>query len=116
MFGSQEGQAYNFLTLGQGIFVSRPISVQLNYSLLKLGQTSSTQSILTGTYRLNPFQTIGARVVNQGGADQGTGIGTDIYFSFSQQVRAGTDVFLLFGDPNSPKTRGKVTLKLVHPF
>ncbi len=116
VFGSQEGQAYNFLTLGQGVFVSRPFSLQLNYSLLKLGSTSSTQGILTGTYRLNPFQTIGARVVNQDGVDQGTGIGTDIYFSFSQQVRAGTDVFLLFGDPNSPKTRGKVTLKLVHPF
>ena len=55
-------------------------------------------------------------MVSQGGADQGTGLGTDIYFSFSQQVRAGTDVFLLFGDPNSPKTRGKVTLKLVHPL
>lgn len=116
VFGSQEGQAYNFLTLGQGIFVSRPFSVQLNYSLLKLGSTSATQEILTGTYRLNPFQTIGARVVSQSGADQGTGLGTDIYFSFSQQVRTGTDVFLLFGDPNSPKTRGKVTLKLVHPF
>ena len=116
VFGSQEGQAYNFLTLSQGVFVSRPFSVQLNYSRLKLGQTSSTQSILTGTYRLNTVQTIGARIVSQGGADQGTGLGTDIYFSFSQQVRTGTDVFLLFGDPNSPQTRGKFTLKLVHPF
>ena len=116
VFGSQAGQAYNFLTLSQGIFVSRPFSLQLSYSLLRLGGTSSTQGILTGTYRLNPFQTIGARAVNQGGADQGTGLGTDVYFSFSQQVRQGTDVFLLFGDPNSPQTRGKVTLKLVHPF
>ncbi len=116
VFGQQAGQPYNFLTLGQGVFVSRPFSVQINYSRLKLGITSSTQTILTGTYRLNPFQTIGGRVVSQGGADQGTGLGTDIYFSFSQQVRAGTDVFLLFGDPNSPQTRGKFTLKLVHPF
>ncbi len=116
VFGRQAGQSYNFLTLAQGVFVSRPFSVQLNYSRLKLGSTSSTQSILTGTYRLNPYQTIGGRVVSQGGADQGTGLGTDIYFSFSQQVRAGTDVFLLFGDPNSPQTRGKFTLKLVHPF
>jgi hypothetical protein len=116
VFGQQAGQPYNFLTLAQGLFVSRPFSVQLNYSRLKLGATSSTQSILTGTYRLNPYQTIGGRVVSQGGADQGTGLGTDIYFSFSQQVRTGTDVFLLFGDPNSPQTRGKFTLKLVHPF
>ncbi len=116
VFGQQAGQPYNFLTLGQGIFVSRPFSVQISYSRLKLGSASSTQTILTGTYRLNPFQTIGGRVVSQGGADQGTGLGTDIYFSFSQQVRRGTDVFLLFGDPNSAQTRGKFTLKLVHPF
>ena len=116
VFGRQAGQPYNFLTVGQGVFVSRPFSLQFNLSRLKLGPTSSSQSILTGTYRLNPVQTIGGRVVSQGGADQGTGLGTDIYFSFSQQVRTGTDVFLLFGDPNSPRTRGKFTLKLVHPF
>ena len=116
VFGQQAGQPYNFLTLAQGVFVSRPFSLQINYSRLKLGGTSSTQGILTGTYRLNPYQSIGGRVVSLGGADQGEGLGTDIYFSFSQQVRAGTDVFLLFGDPNSPQTRGKVTLKLVHPF
>ena len=116
VFGQQAGQPYNFLTLAQGVFVSRPFSLQINYSRLKLGSTSSTQGVLTGTYRLNPYQSIGGRVVSLGGADQGEGLGTDIYFSFSQQVRAGTDVFLLFGDPNSPQTRGKVTLKLVHPF
>ncbi len=116
VFGRQAGQPYNFLTFSQSFFVSRPFTLQLNYSLLKLGPTSSNQSIVTGTYRLSAVQTIGGRLVSQGGADQGSGLGTDIYFSFSQQVRAGTDVFLLFGDPNSPKTRGKVTLKLVHPF
>jgi len=114
--GRQGGQPYNFLTLSQGILVSRPFSVQLNYSRLALGTTHSTQAIATGTYRLNGTQTIGGRIVNQAGADQGAGLGTNIYFSFSQQVRQGTDVFLLFGDPNSPRTRGKFTLKLVHPF
>ena len=116
VFGRQAGQPYNFLTLSQSFFVSRPFTLQLNYSLLKLGSVSSNQSILTGTYRLSDVQSIGGRLVSQGGADQGAGVGTNVYFSYSQQVRAGTDVFLLFGDPNSPKTRGKITLKLVHPF
>ena len=114
--GRQGGQPYNFLTLSQGILVSRPFSVQLNLSRLALGTTKSTQAIATGTYRLSEARTLGARVVSQGGADQGAGLGTNIYFSFSQQVRQGTDLFLLFGDPNSPRTRGKFTLKIVHPF
>ncbi len=114
--GRQGGQPYNFLTLSQGVLVSRPFSVQLNLSRLALGTTKSTQAIATGTYRLSEARTLGARVVSQAGADQGAGLGTNIYFSFSQQVRQGTDLFLLFGDPNSPRTRGKFTLKIVHPF
>ena len=115
-FGRVAGQPYNLLSLSQGILVSRPFSVQLSYNRQTQGGTLSTQAIGTGTYRLNDTQTLGGRVVSQGGADQGGGLGTNIYFSFSQQVRSGLDAYLLFGDPNSPKTRGKVTLKLIHPF
>ena len=114
--GRQEGQPYNFLTFKQGILISRPFSLQLNYSRLRLGDTHSTQTILTGNYLLSSERSIGARIVNQAGADQGNGLGTDLYFSFSQQVRSGSDLFLLFGDPNSPRTRGKITLKIIRPF
>ena len=114
--GRQAGQPYNFLTFSQGILVSRPFSLQLNYSRLRLGDTHATQAILTGNYLLSAERSIGARIVSQAGADQGGGIGTNIYFSFGQHVRSGSDLFLLFGDPNSPKTRGKVTLKIIRPF
>ena len=115
-FGRQEGQNYNFLSFSQGIFVARPFNVQVNYNRLVLGGASSTQTILTGTYRLTAERTLGARIVNQSGVDQGGGLGTNIYFSFGQHVRAGNDIYLLFGDPNSPKTRGKLTLKFIRPF
>jgi len=114
--GRQASQPYNFLTFSQGIFVSRPFSLQLNYSRLRLGGTHSTQAILTGNYRLSAERSLGARIVNQAGDDQGSGLGTNLYFSFGQHVRSGSDLFLLFGDPNSPKTRGKVTLKIIRPF
>jgi hypothetical protein len=39
-----------------------------------------------------------------------------VYLSFSQQVRSGADLFVLLGDPNSPHTRGLVTVKVVSPF
>ena len=115
-FGRVAGQSYNLLSVSQGILISRPLSVALSYNRQTQGGTLSTQAIATGTYRLNDTQTLGGRIVSQAGADQGGGLGTNIYFSFSQQVRSGLDAYLLFGDPNSPKTRGKVTLKLIHPF
>ncbi len=115
-FGQIAGQSYNLLSLSQGVLVSRLFSVQINYNRQTQGGVLSTQSIATGTYRLNATQTIGSRVVSQTGADQGGGLGTNVYFSFSQQVRTGLDAYLLFGDPNSPVTRGKFTLKLIRPF
>ena len=115
-FGRVAGQSYNLLSVSQGILISRPLSVALSYNRQTQGGTLSTQAIATGTYRLNDTQTLGGRIVSQAGADQGGGLGTNVYFSFSQQVRSGLDAYLLFGDPNSPKTRGKVTLKLIHPF
>ncbi len=115
-FGQIAGQSYNLLSLSQGVLVSRLFSVQLNYSRQTQGGALSTQAIATGTYRLNETQTIGSRIVNQAGVNQGTGLGTNVYFSFSQQVRTGLDLYLLFGDPNSPVTRGKFTLKVIRPF
>ena len=115
-FGRVAGQSYNLLSVSQGILISRPLSVALSYNRQTQGGTLSTQAIATGTYRLNDTQTLGGRIVSQAGADQGGGLGTNVYFSFSQQVRSGLDAYLLFGDPNSPKTRGKVTLKLIQPF
>ena len=114
--GRQANQPYNFLQFSQGVLISRPLSLQLNYNRLRLGDTHATQAILTGNYLLNAERSVGVRIVNQAGADQGTGLGTNVYFSFGQHARSGSDLFLLFGDPNSPKTRGKVTLKIIRPF
>lgn len=108
-FGRQAGKAYNFLSLTQGFLLARPFYVQLNHSRLRLGDTRANQSIVTGTYRLNAVQSLGGRLVNEDKA-------TDVYFSFGQHVRTGNDIFVLFGDPNSARTRGKVTVKVVRPF
>lgn len=108
-FGRRAGQPYNFLAFSQGFLLARPFYVQLDLGRLRLGDTRSNQSIVTGTYRLNAVQSLGGRLVSE---DKNT----DVYFSFGQHVRTGNDIFLLFGDPNSARTRGKVTLKMVRPF
>jgi hypothetical protein len=108
-FGKEEGQNYNYLSYSQGIFATRLISIQLTYARETLGDSTSTQTILTNTYRLNATQTIGCRIVNQFGA-------TNVFLSFSQEVRTGTDIFILFGNPNAESTIGSFTLKLEHPF
>lgn len=108
-FGREEGQRYDYAQVTQGISLSRPVDMQLSYSRLLLGPAITTQAIATGEYRINPQQTIGGRVVSQDNQ-------TDVYVSFGQQVRAGADIFVLFGDPNSLRTRGRIAVKVVQPF
>jgi hypothetical protein len=107
--GNEADLPYQYITFSQGVLVSHLFSVNAMLAYESLGGQENTQSILTGTYRLNPQETFGGRVVQQNG-------NVDVFLSYSRRLRHGTDVFVLVGDPNSPQTRGLVTVKLVHPF
>jgi hypothetical protein len=107
--GAQDDQSYEWWSLSQGYGFNRKFSVNLSYNWQKLGSTISTQGIYTPLYKLDSDRAIGGRVVTQDGD-------VDVFLSFAQKVRAGSDIFVLFGDPNSPRTRGLVQLKIVSPF
>ena len=107
--GRVADQKYNFLNVSEGFLLARPFSAQVNYSRERLGSMTQTQTIVTGSYRLTAFRAIGARLISQGGA-------TNVFFSLSEQPRSGADFFILIGDPNSAKTRGIITFKVVHPL
>ena len=107
--GHREDQPYQFLSLSQGIYVTKPFSLQLSFGYEQLDGVGNTQTIVTGTYRLNSQETIGGRLLQQNG-------NIDAYLSYGRRVVRGTDMFILVGDPNSPRTRGQVIVKLVWPF
>jgi hypothetical protein len=108
-FGHREDQPYQYLTLSEGVPISRAFSLNGTIGLETLDGQQNTQTIVTGTYRVNPQEAFGGRVVQQNGD-------IDVYLSYSRRVRKGTDIFILIGDPNSARTRGQLTVKLVHPL
>lgn len=107
--GAQDDQNYAWWSISQGYGFNRRFSVLVNYNWQKLGTTVTTQGIYTPLYKLNSTQAVGGRIVTEDG-------NTDVFLSFAQKVRAGSDIFVLFGDPNSPNTRGLVQVKVVSPF
>ena len=107
--GHRTNQPYSFLSLSQGILITKPFSLQLTVGRSTLGTDTSTQSIVSGTYRINPHETIGARAVQQNSD-------FNIYMSYGRRVRHGTDVFVILGDPNATRFRRSITLKLVRPL
>ncbi|MCX6377655.1 MAG: hypothetical protein NTU88_16760 [Armatimonadetes bacterium] len=57
-------------------------------------------------YDFDNERTLAGRLVTSGGK-------SSIFLAYRQRVRRGTDVYLIFGDPNADVTRNSVMLKLV---
>jgi len=107
--GRRENSPYRFLNLNQGVLLGKGFSLNAMYNDFHLGDFSDSQTVLSGTYRLNPQETLGGRLVQHDGH-------SNLYLSYGRRMRRGTDVFVLIGDPNSRETRGMLTVKLVRPF
>lgn len=105
-FGRRQNQPMRNLSINQGFAIGKRASVNLSFGEYRLGATPMSQIVMSGTYRVTPLETFGGRWVVQGGQ-------SNVYFSYGKRTRQGNDVFVLFGDPNSPTTRRAITLKLV---
>ena len=108
-WGTQADQHYKYVSANQGYALSKTITSSINYNRQYLGSQVTTQTVLSGTYRLTYERSVGLRAVS---VDHDT----NLFLSFAQKARRGSDIYFLIGDPNSPRTRGLVTLKVVTPF
>ena len=108
-WGTQADQHYQFVTAGQGYALSHTTTLTASLNRQYLGGVTTTQSVWSGSYRLTSERTIGMRAVT-------LNHDVNLFLSFGQKARQGSDVYVLVGDPNSSRTRGLVTLKVVTPF
>jgi hypothetical protein len=107
--GTQEDQSYRWWSVNQGYGIQKKINMWFSENFQVLGATATKQIVFTPQYLLTSERSLGGRIVVEN--DQ-----TDIYLSYAQKSRTGSDIYLLFGDPNSPTTRGLVEMKIVSPF
>lgn len=112
--GRIAGGPYMTYSASQRFKMTQKLSISLTYGHSQIGQPSpdaysSNQLIVTPNYEIDPERTILGRIVSQEGK-------TNCYLTFRQRVRSGTDVYLIFGDPNSDSTRSSFTLKLIRPI
>ena len=105
-FGHVENKPYRFTSLSQGFPTGRALSFNLSVGQLELGPDTQLQTILSGTYRIDPLQSFGGRLVTQDGK-------SNLYLSYGKRTRRGNDLFILLGDPNSPTSKRSITVKIV---
>jgi hypothetical protein len=107
--GNVSGAPYRYLSLSQGSLLSRLISVNAMYSTSRTGSERTSQTIVSSTWRMDGSRALGGRLVQ-------SGRNANVYLAFSQRERSGNELSLLLGKPNSPRSRGELTGKLVRPF
>lgn len=67
------------------------------------------QNILTVSYDFTPALSLGSRLIWQGSH-------RNVYFALRRSGYAGTDFFMIVGDPNAQEFKQKFTAKVLRSF
>jgi hypothetical protein len=111
--GKMAGGSYLTYGLGQALSVAHNLNVSLDYYYSRIKAPSpeaysASQVIGTLAYDIDNERTLAGRIVVEHG-------GTKAYFAYRQRVRAGMDVYVIYGDPNAT-TKRTFLLKLIRPI
>jgi len=109
--GKKAGGDYLSLGVGQGWSINDRINLYTNYEYSRIERPSpyaysAGQLIASLAYDLDTERTMGGRLVSTEGK-------SNLYLTFKQRVRSGTDIWFIFGDPNAESTRSSLLLKLI---
>ena len=110
-WGDQNSADYRFLYGGQGFKFGNCLSAYLNMERLDMDypiKEDVHRDLVTGS------------VVYDIMSEKGLGLGlrlrdgkSNVFASYRQELRVGTDIFVLLGDPNVDETESRLSMKLV---
>jgi hypothetical protein len=122
LVGDQNGGRSRYVSVQQRLEPLPRLRLGVTFEALQIDyrdrpRDQSVQAIVTLNYELTPEQVIGGRWVNNRIESGGTAISTNnFYLTYSQQLRTGQEIYLLFGLPNAARTQSRVALKIVVPL
>lgn len=110
-WGHQAGGDYLLHWLEQKVRISNRATVGLRAERESIGDPSPYADInrqvwLTLNYDLTHEKSVGGRIVRYEG-------NSNVYFMYRQQVREGSDIYFMYGDPNADDTQERLTIKIV---
>jgi hypothetical protein len=113
-WGRKANGTYSSLYANQQMRFSEDFVMNVMLEREKIGVTSPfaglrRQVVTTLNYDITPEKSVLGRIVQRPGM-------TNVFFSYRQQVRRGTDVYIIYGDPNAEESTGRISLKLVQPL
>ncbi len=112
-FGKREGRDYSEIGADQSLRITPKLSVSCGYGWARLGAPGATQTnsqvTLLGNYELSPEQSLGVWLV-------GRDSNVNVCCTFRRTVRSGSDIYLIYGYPNTLTTEKRLAIKVVSPM
>ncbi|MEN6355680.1 MAG: carbohydrate binding family 9 domain-containing protein [Armatimonadota bacterium] len=110
-WGHQAGGKYLLNWIDQKVRISEKTTVGLHAERENISSPSpyadtNRQVWITLNYDLTNERSVGSRVVRQDG-------NSNVFFMYRQQVREGSDIYFMYGDPNADDTQERMTFKVV---
>lgn len=109
-WGRVAGGNYKYISAGQKFILSDKLVLGAYVGRESISQPSEHAGITrqvwgTINYDITPERGLGGRILKQSGK-------TNVFLMFRQQVRHGTDAYIIYGDPNADMTSGRISFKL----
>lgn len=122
-FGREAGGDSLFWRFSQGIPFTSRLRLKLEYEQSRIlyddagtPDRNLHQLIATLNYDIDAERSIGGRYIGRGSRFGGFEEINTFYLTYRQQVRRGTDIFLIFGDPNASSTQTRFAVKVMTPW
>lgn len=122
-FGREAGGDSLFWRISQGIPFTSRLRLKVEYERSQIlyddpltPDRNLHQFIATVNYDIDAERSIGGRYIGRGSQFGNFGEINTFYLTYRQQVRRGTDIFLIFGDPNASSTQTRFAVKVMTPW
>lgn len=107
--GIQGGEDYLYVSLGQSFKVTEKLRFYGDYEWSRWSSMKQSQFSVSSNYQFTPERGIGIWAVGRDSE-------LNMCLTYSQTVSSGSDIYLIYGEPNADSTQQRLALKIVTPI
>jgi len=111
--GKRSGEDYKYVSFEQGLEISPVFSIVGSWEWSRLGtgadEERQTQYTISGNWDIDRERNLAIWIV-------GRDSDLNLCFTFKKTVRSGSDMYFIYGYPNSQSTERRLAMKLVMPI
>jgi len=107
--GKRAGLDYKYWWCDQSLKIASKLMITCQYEFTKLAEERNSQFTILSNYDITPEQSLGVWIVGHESK-------VNLCCTYKQTVRSGSDIYLIYGFPNTDTTQNRFAVKIVRPM